>query len=655
VPLRSLYVSLLLLSALSSTAFAAEWQQPTPEELKMTAEPSAPNADAIYLYREDLTDNKLHMEAVYVRMKILRDEGKKYADVELTGASRVFQITDIQGRTIHSDGTIIPFTGKPYEKLIVKTKTLQYKAKVFSLPEVETGSILEYRYKLRFDDNRLLSPEWDVQHSLFVRKTHFHYIPTDHQVISSIDKGSATSSIAYSQLLPKGSKVVETRGEFDLVVENVPGLPREEYEPPMEAFAYRVRFYYTSKRSAQEFWNSYGKSWSHDIDRFASSSSAINDAAKELTSGATTQDEKLTKLYDAVMKLDNTRYSREHSSDENRAEGVKQIKSAADVLALKRGSPDDLAMLFLALARAAGFHAEAMAVVNRDSDFFEQNYLDGDQFDDLIILVTVDGKERAFDPGERYATYGTLHWKHTLAGGLRQQDGHTALVESPSLGYKDTIVQRVADLHLAPDGAITGSATIICTGQRAMNWRQKALEGDEVALRKEFDDQLQADLPPGLLVQTDHFLGLSDENSNLMVRMKVTGSLGTATGKRIFLPLSIFAAGTRDPFTSSHREEPIDLQYPFLEKDQVTLHLPAGFQVESVPSDARVDLPQNAVYLSHAAADGQTITYTRNYVLANMLYDAKEYDKLKGFFDDVSNKDRAQAVLRVATATNSGQ
>ena len=30
------------------------------------------------------------MEAVYVRMKILRDEGKKYADVELNGASRDF-------------------------------------------------------------------------------------------------------------------------------------------------------------------------------------------------------------------------------------------------------------------------------------------------------------------------------------------------------------------------------------------------------------------------------------------------------------------------------------------------------------------------------------------------------------------------------------
>ena len=137
--------------------------------------------------------------------------------------------------------------------------------------------------------------------------------------------------------------------------------------------------------------------------------------------------------------------------------------------------------------------------------------------------------------------------------------------------------------------------------------------------------------------------------------MNVGGSLGTATGKRIFLPLSIFAAGSRDPFASSHREEPIDLHYPYLEKDEVTLHLPAGFQVESVPTDARVDLPQNAVYLSKAKADGQTVSYQRNLIMANILFTAAEYDKLKGFFDDVSNKDRAQAVLHVAPAAHSGQ
>jgi hypothetical protein len=654
---RSLLVCLLLLpiSAIPFTAFAADWQQPTPEELKMTSEPGAPNADAIYLYREDVTDNKLHSQAVYVRLKILRDEGKRYADVELTGAGRDFQITDIQGRTIHSDGTVISFTGKPYEKLLVKTKTRQYKAKVFSLPDVENGSILEYRYKLRYDDRYYVSPEWDVQQPVFVRKAHFRYVPTDQQVISHVDKGNVTSSLAYSQLLPPGAKVMVKDGNYDLEIANVPGLPKEEFEPPMQAFAYRVRFYYTSVRNTEEFWNSYGKTWSRDIDKFASPSPAISDAAKELTSGATTQDEKLNRLYDAVMKLDNTRYSREHSSDENRAEGVKRIKSAADVLALKRGSPDDLAMLFLALARAAGFHADAMAVVDRNRDLFQQNYLDGNQLDDLIVLVTVDGKERAFDPGARYAAYGTLDWPHTVAGGLRQQNGHTVMANSPGIGYKDSVVQRTADLTLAPDGAVTGSVTIVYTGQDALLWRHRALEGDQVALKKEFDEQLQPDLAPGLVIETDHFLGLDSENTNLMVRMKASGSLGTTTGKRIFLPLSIFSAGSHDPFASSHREEPIDLRYPYMVHDQITLHLPAGFEVESVPGDVRVDLPQNAVYLSRSKADGQTITFTRNYVMANILYTAAEYDKLKGFFDSVGNKDRVQAVLHVAAAAQQGQ
>jgi transglutaminase-like putative cysteine protease len=654
---RPLFVSLLFLSLfiLPSAALAADWQQPTPDELKMTSEPAAPNADAVYLYREETTDDKLHVESVYVRIKILRDEGKKYGDVEIVGSSNYSGITDIQGRTIHSDGTAIPFTGKPYEKLLFKTAKMQYRAKVFSLPNVETGSILEYRYKLRYDDNSVISPTWNIQQPIYIRKAHYHFVPTEREVLSHVDKGSATTQIAYSQMLPKDDKVVLTRGVYDLDVKNIPALPREEYEPPMGAFAYRVRFYYTSVRTPQEFWNSYGKSWSHDVDKFAAPSPAINDAAKELTSGATTQDEKLNKLYDAVMKLENTRYSREHSQDENRAEGIKHIKSASDILALKRGSPDELAMLFLALARAAAFHAEAMAVVNRSRDFFQQNYLNGDQFDDLIIFVTVDGKERAFDPGERYATYGTLQWTHTLAGGLRQQDGHTAITNSPGIGYKDTIVQRVADLTLASDGTVTGTATIVLTGQNAMRWRQRALEGDQVELKKDFDDQLQPDLPPGIMIHTDHFLGLDEEGTNLVVRMNVGGSLGTATGKRIFLPLSIFAAGGRDPFASSHREEPIDLQFPFLEKDQVTLHVPAEFQVESVPTDARVDLPQNAVYLSVAKASGQTITYERNLIMANILFTAAEYDKLKGFFDDVSNKDRAQAVLHFTAATQPGQ
>ena len=55
------------------------------EELAMKSEPLAPGAPAIILYRQvDRDDNGMSShEDNYVRIKILTEEGRKYADVEI--------------------------------------------------------------------------------------------------------------------------------------------------------------------------------------------------------------------------------------------------------------------------------------------------------------------------------------------------------------------------------------------------------------------------------------------------------------------------------------------------------------------------------------------------------------------------------------------
>jgi hypothetical protein len=57
----------------------------SPEELKMTSEPLAPGAPAIILYRQvDRDDNgRTSHEDNFERIKILTEEGRKYADVEI--------------------------------------------------------------------------------------------------------------------------------------------------------------------------------------------------------------------------------------------------------------------------------------------------------------------------------------------------------------------------------------------------------------------------------------------------------------------------------------------------------------------------------------------------------------------------------------------
>ncbi|WP_420237727.1 DUF3857 domain-containing protein [Telmatobacter bradus] len=144
-----------------STMLHAQFQKPTEEELKMTADPKNPGAAAIILNQEELDNDPRHVRTIYERIKILTEKGKELSTVNIPYVNEGWGVTDIQARTIHADGTIIPLAGKPEELLLTKTGDFTVSRKVFSLPSVEVGSILEYRYDLYYD--RFFStPEWRI-------------------------------------------------------------------------------------------------------------------------------------------------------------------------------------------------------------------------------------------------------------------------------------------------------------------------------------------------------------------------------------------------------------------------------------------------------------------------------------------------------------
>jgi hypothetical protein len=68
---------------MSRSVHATDWLPIAPEDLAMTSEPKAPAAPAIYLYRQVDRQDTVPDETHYVRIKILTDEGRKYADVEI--------------------------------------------------------------------------------------------------------------------------------------------------------------------------------------------------------------------------------------------------------------------------------------------------------------------------------------------------------------------------------------------------------------------------------------------------------------------------------------------------------------------------------------------------------------------------------------------
>jgi hypothetical protein len=154
--LVSLVVPLAFISL--PTFVHAQFQQPTKEELQMTDDPKAPGAAAVYLYREETTDDPLHFHTYYERIKILTEKGKEQATIRIPYERGEFKVNDIKGRTIHSDGTIIPLTTKPSDLMDSKTNGRQVNQMVFTLPSVEVGSIIEYRLQIDYSDTLVSSP-----------------------------------------------------------------------------------------------------------------------------------------------------------------------------------------------------------------------------------------------------------------------------------------------------------------------------------------------------------------------------------------------------------------------------------------------------------------------------------------------------------------
>ena len=150
------WAAVCLLAIVPPAKAGVGFQPVSPEELKMTSEPLAPGAPAIILYRQVDRDDNIQTphEDNYFRIKILTEEGRKHADVEIPFFKESQNVVNVRARTIRPDGSIVNSDVKVFEKYLVKGKfegrELRYLAKTFTLPDVEVGGIIEYYYTDRF-------------------------------------------------------------------------------------------------------------------------------------------------------------------------------------------------------------------------------------------------------------------------------------------------------------------------------------------------------------------------------------------------------------------------------------------------------------------------------------------------------------------------
>lgn len=616
----------------------------SPEELTMKSEPLVPGAPAIILYRQvDRDDNGMTFhEDNFVRIKIFNEEGRKYANVEIPFVKQYNQVDKVKARTIRPDGSVVNFDGKVFEKSIVKARGVKYLAKTLTLSDVQPGCIIEYSYTYDFTEDALYDSHWILSEDLFTKHAVFSFKPY---------RGPYNIRWMWHDLPPGTAS--PTQGHDSVIrldARNIPAFQTEDFMPPANEVKARVDFIYSDDPNDKEpetYWRGVGKRRFAELDHFIDKRGAMQQAVAQIVSPQDSPEEKLKKIYYRVQQMRNTSYEVSKTEQEEKREQNKKASNAEDIWKRGYGTGVQLTWLYLALVKAAGMDADGVWVSSRNNYFFNpKRESDSYRLNANIVLIRLNGKETYCDPGAKFNPYGLLPWYETGVAGLRLEKEGGTWIQTPLPPPSASTVQRTAKFSLTEEGDLEGTLTLTYTGLEAVRRRNEEHNEDDAGRTKFLEDAVRRVIP----VVSEPTLTNKPEwngSANPLVAeftLKIPG-WAAPTGRRLLLPVGVFSAQEKHLFDHTSRTHPIYMDFPFEQTDDITITVPTGWQVGTLPPAHKQD-GHIVNYSMAMSTQNNSLRLNRTMTVDFMILEPKYYSALRTFFQGVNTGDDQQIVLQ---------
>ena len=363
----------------------------------------------------------------------------------------------------------------------------------------------------------------------------------------------------------------------------------------------------------------------------------------ELTAGCKTDFEKLSTLY-AYLR-ERTRYV----SIQLGIGGLKPIK-AKEVSRMGFGDCKGLSRYLQSLLAAVGVNS-TYYLINTSSADVLPGYASTNQFDHVMLAVPMKELSDTVWVECTNPSY-PLGYRHESAAGhevvlVKETGGE--LVRIPA--YADTLSQkrRYADIVLDADGTAQMDMRLeLCLDLMESYLNMKDWREDD--RKKRLAGGICGN-PWGLSVTgvTDNFSEYQTKGRDFVPRMEIDYSLvstsyANVNGNRIFVPINPYPKATSLQKGKRHNE--VYRGYGLLLEDIVTLHIPDGYAVESLPSS--VDLNTEWGQFSSKAelmADGKTIRIRQTLTLHPFRAPASSYSSYADYFRKVNRQYVTNLVL----------
>jgi transglutaminase-like putative cysteine protease len=261
------------------------------------------------------------------------------------------------------------------------------------------------------------------------------------------------------------------------------------------------------------------------------------------------------------------------------------------------------------------------------------------------VVTTADGKRYLiFDPTNEYVPIGLLPDYLQGSTGLLMNGSESQAISLPVLQPASDTVDRTASFTLHADGTLTGTVTVERSGASSGDSRAFfALNGPDDQM-KALDNALSSDFS-SFTVGSATVQNSGDLNKPLLQQYQVTASSYAKHAGTMLLVRPRVVGSDSIRVQSTPRMYPVEFDGTGDWRDTFHLKLPAGYKVDDLPDPVNVDMGF-ASYHSDVKADGDVLTYSREYIVKKLELDAADYGQLRKLEGQIGSDENSNVVLK---------
>ncbi|MCV9929251.1 DUF3857 and transglutaminase domain-containing protein [Flavobacterium sp. LS1R49] len=617
--------------------------------------------DVSFLYVEG--QGFISVLEVEARIKIYKKEGYDWANKNV-----VYYIGSNLSKesVLFSDVVTYNLVGGKVEKTKLKSDGIfdenlnKYRSqKKITMPNVKEGSVIEYKYLVRSPNIGSLKGWYfqtsiPVNYSEYVTKIPEYFVYNSKQkgfiypkidveknnksiVLVSKERSNDRDNVSHTTFSHDKLDYLETKTTY--IAQDLPAMKDEAYVNNINNYTSSIEQELSMTRYPNEAFKSFSTDWNsvvktiYDNEDFGlelNRTGYFENDLKALLKGITAQDEIIKTIFDYVKS--NVKWNEYYGY--NCDKGVKKAYKE------KTGNVADINLMLTAMLRYAGLTVNPVLVSTRSNGI--AMFPNRTAFNYVIAAVETGTGIILLDASDKFATpnilpFRALNWM----GRLIRKDGTSEEVDL--MPKKQSFDNITMSYRVNPEGVVTGKARRQCTDYNAMLYRNNVENVKEDTYLEKLENENDK-------IEINEY-NRTNEKELLLPTIETftfTGSnLCEIIGEKIYINPMLFFANKQNPFKQENREYPIDYGFPSSDKYSITIQIPEGYAVESMPVPSAIAMEDNlGMFKFNAAVNENILQLVITHQINAAIIPADYYSMLQEYYKGMIAKENEKIILK---------